>query len=63
MKVLLVNPPMGFSYYSLGIRRPPLGLAYLASVLRDHHQVKMKRLNPFSDSLLYARKYFVGIRV
>ena len=29
MKVLLVNPPMGFSYYSLGIRRPPLGLAYL----------------------------------
>ncbi|UCF56092.1 MAG: cobalamin-dependent protein, partial [Deltaproteobacteria bacterium] len=41
MKVLLVSPPMGFSYYSLGIMRPPLGLAYLASVLRDHHQVKM----------------------
>ena len=41
MKVLLVNQPMGFSYGSIGIMRPPLGLAYLASVLRDHHQVKI----------------------
>jgi anaerobic magnesium-protoporphyrin IX monomethyl ester cyclase len=45
MKVLLVNPPMGFSYYSLGMRRPPLGLAYLASVLRDHHQVRIIDFN------------------
>jgi len=45
MKVLLVNPPTGFSYYSLGIRRPPLGLAYLASVLGDHHQVKIIDFN------------------
>jgi len=45
MKVLLVNPPAGFSYYSLGISRPPLGLAYLASVLRDHHQVRIIDFN------------------
>ena len=45
MKILLVNPPMGFSYYSLGIRRPPLGLAYLASVLRDHHPVRILDFN------------------
>jgi anaerobic magnesium-protoporphyrin IX monomethyl ester cyclase len=45
MRVLLVTPPTGFSYYSLGIRRPPLGLAYLASVLKDHHQVKVIDFN------------------
>ena len=41
MRVLLVNPPAPFSYYSLGIRRPPLGLAYIASVLQNHHEVKI----------------------
>ncbi len=44
MEVLLVNASnasTGFSYHSIGIRRPPLGLAYIASVLRDHHQVKI----------------------
>ncbi|UCF04087.1 MAG: radical SAM protein [bacterium] len=39
MKILLVNPPVGFSYYNIGIRRPPLGLAYLAALLRDRHDV------------------------
>jgi anaerobic magnesium-protoporphyrin IX monomethyl ester cyclase len=39
MRVLLVNPPAGFSYRVIGVNRPPLGLAYMASVLRDKHEV------------------------
>lgn len=41
MKILLVNPPAGFSYRVLGVSRPPLGLAYMASVLRDKYQVRI----------------------
>ena len=41
MRVLLVNPPASFSYYSIGIRRPPLGLAYVAAVLQKHHDVEI----------------------
>ena len=42
MRILLVYPPSGFSsYYTIGMRRPPLGLAYLASVLKDDYQVKI----------------------
>jgi anaerobic magnesium-protoporphyrin IX monomethyl ester cyclase len=41
MRVLLINPPTGFSYGILGISRPPLGLAYIASVLRTSHEVEM----------------------
>ena len=41
MDILLVNPPAGFSYGILGIMRPPLGLAYIASVLRSHHNVRI----------------------
>ena len=41
MKILLANPPSGFSYGILGISRPPLGLAYIAAILRDHCQVKI----------------------
>jgi anaerobic magnesium-protoporphyrin IX monomethyl ester cyclase len=41
MRVLLVNPPAGFSYGVLGIMRPPLGLAYMASILRDRHEVQI----------------------
>ena len=66
MKVLLVNPPMGFSYYSLGIRRPPLGLAYLASVLRDHHQVKVIDFNVEKqdwNNYPYSEFDIVGISV
>jgi anaerobic magnesium-protoporphyrin IX monomethyl ester cyclase len=36
MKILLINPPVGFGYYSMGLSRPPLGLAYLAALLTDH---------------------------
>jgi anaerobic magnesium-protoporphyrin IX monomethyl ester cyclase len=39
MRILLVNPPVGFGYYSMGLSRPPLGLAYLASLLVDRHDV------------------------
>lgn len=39
MNILLVNPPVGFSYYSIGIRRPPLGLAYIASLQHHRHNV------------------------
>jgi anaerobic magnesium-protoporphyrin IX monomethyl ester cyclase len=41
MRILLVNPPVGFSYYNIGLRRPPLSLAYLASVLIDKHDVSI----------------------
>jgi anaerobic magnesium-protoporphyrin IX monomethyl ester cyclase len=37
MRILLVNPPVGFGYYSMGLSRPPLGLAYMAALLHDHH--------------------------
>ncbi|MFH1314557.1 MAG: radical SAM protein [Candidatus Eisenbacteria bacterium] len=41
MDILLVNPAAGFSYGILGISRPPLGLAYVASVLKEHHNVRI----------------------
>jgi anaerobic magnesium-protoporphyrin IX monomethyl ester cyclase len=66
MKVLLVNPPTGFSYYSLGIMRPPLGLAYLASVLRDHHQVRIIDFNVGEkkwNTYPYSEFDIVGISV
>ncbi|MGD8627756.1 MAG: radical SAM protein [bacterium] len=44
-KVLLVNPPAGFSYGILGISRPPLGLAYIAAVLKDCCEVRIVDFN------------------
>ena len=42
MNILLINPPSAAAYYRLGIKLPPLGLAYLAAVLREHgHGVKI----------------------
>jgi anaerobic magnesium-protoporphyrin IX monomethyl ester cyclase len=41
MKILLANPPVGFSYYNIGLRRPPLSLAYLAAMLTDKHDVSI----------------------
>jgi anaerobic magnesium-protoporphyrin IX monomethyl ester cyclase len=42
MRILLVYPPTRFcSYNSIGLRKPPLGLAYLAAVLKDEHEVKI----------------------
>jgi len=45
MRILLVNPPVGFGYYSMGLSRPPLGLAYMASLLVDTHHVKIIDFN------------------
>ncbi|MFZ1947066.1 MAG: radical SAM protein [bacterium] len=45
MRVLLVNPPAGFSYGILGISRPPLGLAYIAAVLKPRHHVEIADFN------------------
>jgi anaerobic magnesium-protoporphyrin IX monomethyl ester cyclase len=45
MRVLLANPPSGFSYGALGIIRPPLGLAYIAEILKPHHQVEIVDFN------------------
>jgi anaerobic magnesium-protoporphyrin IX monomethyl ester cyclase len=42
MRILLVYPPTRFSSYnSIGLKKPPLGLAYLAAVIRDEHEVKI----------------------
>ncbi len=45
MNILLVSPPSGFSYSSIGIRRPPLGLAYIAAVIKDRHDVRVIDFN------------------
>ncbi len=42
MRILLVYPPTRFSSYNtIGLRKPPLGLAYLAAVIKDQHEVKI----------------------
>lgn len=66
MKILLVNPPAGFSYGVLGISRPPLGLAYLAAVLRDRHEIKIVDFNverPSWSKYPYGEFDLVGISV
>lgn len=66
MRILLVNPPAGFSYGVLGISRPPLGLAYLAAVLRDRHEVKIVDFNverPPWSKYSYGGFDIVGISV
>jgi len=45
MKILLANPPVGFSYYNMGLSRPPLGLAYMAALLTDTHHVEIVDFN------------------
>lgn len=46
MKVLLLNPSSQGIYYRLGLTLPPLGLAYLASFLRQRgHEVEIIDLN------------------
>lgn len=66
MKILLASPPAGFSYKSIGIRRPPLGLAYLAAVLKDRHEVKIVDFNAERkkwDKYSYDGYDIVGITV
>ncbi len=57
MKILLVNPPVGFSYYNIGLRRPPLGLAYLAALLTDKHDITIVDFNVGKDKW---KKYRYG---
>lgn len=45
MNILLVSPPAGISYASIGISRPPLGLAYIAAVARSDHDVRIVDFN------------------
>jgi anaerobic magnesium-protoporphyrin IX monomethyl ester cyclase len=66
MNVLLVSPPSGFSYSSIGIRRPPLGLAYIAAVIKDHHDVRVIDFNVEKESwkrYQYGAFDVVGISV
>lgn len=44
MNILLVNP-----YFKMASIRPPLGLAYLASVLDDRHEIKILDLSLYAD--------------
>ena len=57
MRILLVNPPVGFSYYNIGLQRPPLSLAYLAAVLAGTHHVSIVDFNVGRDSW---KKYRYG---
>lgn len=46
VRILLVNPPSGGIYYRIGLFLPPLGLGYLAAVLRQSgHAVDIIDLN------------------
>ncbi len=46
MKILLINPPAINFYHRVGLRMPPLGLAYVAGVLRKNgHIVKIIDFN------------------
>jgi len=46
VKVLLINPPSQGAYDTVNIKFPPLGLAYIAAVLREHgHKVQIIDLN------------------
>jgi len=46
VKVLLVNPPAINVYHRVGLRLPPLGLAYVGAVLKKNgHKVKLIDLN------------------
>ncbi len=66
MKILLTNPPVGFSYYNIGLRRPPLSLAYLASMLVDAHDVSIVDFSTGKDNwkkYRYNKYDVVGISV
>lgn len=67
MRILLVNPPAGSIYHFLRLKTPPLGLAYIAAMLRENgHQVSVTDLNvePVDyNTLPYADFDVVGISV
>ncbi len=65
MKILLIQPPIR-DFYKTAIRTQPIGLAYLASSLRNHgHDVKIldcqterRRSVPIPPELSYLREYY-----
>ncbi|KPL00497.1 MAG: hypothetical protein AMJ91_04420 [candidate division Zixibacteria bacterium SM23_73_3] len=67
MRILLINPPAGSIYHFLRLKTPPLGIAYIAAVLREGgHQVKIADLNvePLDyKTLPYHEFDVVGISV
>jgi anaerobic magnesium-protoporphyrin IX monomethyl ester cyclase len=67
VKILLINPPTGSIYYLLRLKTPPLGLAYVAAVLKQAgHQVKIIDLNVEPkdyQTLPYSEFDLVGISV
>jgi anaerobic magnesium-protoporphyrin IX monomethyl ester cyclase len=67
VKILLINPPAGSIYHFLKLKTPPLGIAYIAAVMREAgHQVRIADLNvERSDyrALPYPDFDLVGISV
>ncbi|MFQ6091455.1 MAG: B12-binding domain-containing radical SAM protein [bacterium] len=62
MKVLLVNPPLAGLYDSAGIVLPPLGLLYVAAVLREGgHHVRVLDLSANHRPLDFDGVDVVGI--
>ncbi|MGC8777507.1 MAG: B12-binding domain-containing radical SAM protein [Candidatus Caldatribacteriaceae bacterium] len=55
MKVLLLYPPSQGIYNLIGLKLPPLGLAYLASSARKHHEVHILDLQVESSKNLDKR--------
>jgi len=57
MKVCLLSPPYRSAVKSVvGVPSPPLGLAYLASVLREQHEVKIVDTNALGYGIEDVRR-------
>ncbi|MCL7387226.1 MAG: B12-binding domain-containing radical SAM protein [Thaumarchaeota archaeon] len=57
LRVCLVSPPyMSAVKYVVGVSSPPLGLAYLASMIRDEHEVKIIDSNVLNYSFDDVRR-------
>jgi len=66
MKVCLLSPPYRSAVKSVvGVSSPPLGLAYLASVLREKHEVKIVDSNAFNynmeDVRMELKKFYPDV--
>jgi len=57
VKICLISPPYNSDVKSVvGVSSPPIGLAYLASVLRDQHEVKIVDSNILGYSMDDVRR-------
>jgi len=57
VKICLISPPYNSDVKSVvGVSSPPIGLAYLASVLRDEHEVKIVDANILGYSMDDVRR-------